>query len=120
MKNFSILTIGLILSLVVSSGCVEPEPPEPEVKVVEEKQLTTHTAWDEFSAWSPDGRKIAFVSDRTGNEDIWVMDSDGGNLRQLTTHTADDEWFAWSPDGRKIAFMSERTGNVDIWVLILE
>jgi Tol biopolymer transport system component len=84
------------------------------------RQLTTHTADDGFPAWSPDGRKIAFTSDRTGNFDIWVMDSDGGNQSQLTTHSADDGFPAWSPDGRKIAFESDRTGNFDICVLILE
>jgi Tol biopolymer transport system component len=37
-------------------------------------QLTDNLAWDMFPAWSPDGKKIAFDSDRMGNFDIWVMD----------------------------------------------
>ncbi len=58
--------------------------------------------------WSPNGSRIAFVSDREGNPDIWVMDSDGGNLSRLTDHVAKDHSPAWSPDGEWIAFASVR------------
>jgi len=47
-------------------------------------QLTSGSAIDLFSAWSPDGTKIAFVSNRAGISDILVMDSDGSNQVQLT------------------------------------
>ena len=107
----TVIAIAVAASVVIFAECVESN---------EVIQLTTHTAGDGAPAWSPDGKKIAFASERTGNPDIWVMDSDGGNLRQLTTHTALDAAPAWSPDGKKIAFDSERTGNWDIWVLILE
>jgi Tol biopolymer transport system component len=58
--------------------------------------------------WSPDGSQIAFVSDRDGNPDIWVMDSDGSNQVNLTSHDAKDHSPAWSPDGEWIAFASVR------------
>ena len=58
--------------------------------------------------WSPDGSKIAFVSDRDGSLDIWVMDSDGSNPVNLTQHEAKDRSPAWSPDGQWIAFASVR------------
>ena len=53
-------------------------------------QLTTHPAHDTQPVWSPDGSKIAFASDRTGNFDIYVMDKNGGVPKQLTTHSANE------------------------------
>jgi Tol biopolymer transport system component len=62
--------------------------------------------------------KIAFESDRSGNNDIWVMNADGTNPVQLTTDPAGDHTPAWSPDGTKIAFVSDRDGgNFEIYVM---
>jgi Tol biopolymer transport system component len=58
--------------------------------------------------WSPDGSQIAFVSDRDGNPDVWVMDSDGSGAVNITNHVAKDHSPAWSPDGEWIAFASVR------------
>jgi Tol biopolymer transport system component len=58
--------------------------------------------------WSPDGSKLAFVSERDGSPDIWLMDSEGSNLVNLTRHEAKDHSPAWSPDGQWIAFASVR------------
>jgi Tol biopolymer transport system component len=68
-------------------------------------------------AWSPDGEKIAFESNRDGNSDIYVMNVDGSNIRRLTTDPAIDCRPAWSPDGTKIAFQSQRSGHWDIYIM---
>jgi len=59
-------------------------------------------------SWSPDGSRIAFVSDVDGNADIWVMGSDGRNAVNLTRNKAKDQTPAWSTDGQWIAFASVR------------
>jgi Tol biopolymer transport system component len=80
--------------------------------------LTNDPANDLRPAWSPDGTTIAYHSTRSGNNEVWLMDADGGNQRQLTNDAADDRRPAWSPDGAWIAFDSDRSGagNRDIWV----
>ncbi len=63
--------------------------------------------------------RIAFVSDRDGNNEIFVMDADGGSQTQLTNNPtgAGDNQPAWSPDGAKLAFVSQRDGNPEIYVM---
>lgn len=67
--------------------------------------------------WSPDGTQIAFYSRRDGNHEIYVMNSDGSNVRRLTNHAALDWDPVWSPDGTQIAFQSARDGNDEIFVM---
>ena len=81
------------------------------------RRLTTDDASDEGPAWSPDGQKIAFTTDRDGNREIYVADADGANAARLTTDAAADYEPAWSPDGKRIAFVSERAGNPEIFVM---
>jgi len=82
-----------------------------------QRNLTNNSSADGLPAWSPDGRQIAFRSDRDGNSDIYVMDLDGGNQRNLTNNSSADGFPAWSPDGGQIAFHSDRDGNRDIYVM---
>jgi Tol biopolymer transport system component len=68
-------------------------------------------------AWSPDGRKLAFVSERDGNAEIYVMNADGSEQENLTRQPASDSHPSWSPDARKLAFVSRRDGNSEIYVM---
>jgi Tol biopolymer transport system component len=66
--------------------------------------------------YRPNG-KIAFVSSRDGNSEIYSMNVDGTNQTRLTNSTSYDSNPVWSPDGSKIAFVSDRTGNSEIFVM---
>jgi TolB protein len=58
--------------------------------------------FDGRPAWSPDGKSIAFYSDRSGNADIWVMKADGSDPTNLTADNKEQNYFfAWSPNGDK-------------------
>src|SRR6185436_7223043 len=74
------------------------------------RRLTTDSSSEAQPAWSPDGGRIAFVSDRrgAGGTDIYVMDTLGTNVVNLTNDAAVDLAPAWSPDNQKIAFHSNR------------
>jgi Tol biopolymer transport system component len=61
--------------------------------------------YDFDQAWSPDGGKLAFVSNRDGDSfEIFTMNADGSNVQRLTNNTVDEFQPAWSPDGTRIAF----------------
>ncbi|PIS31176.1 MAG: S9 family peptidase [Candidatus Marinimicrobia bacterium CG08_land_8_20_14_0_20_45_22] len=70
------------------------------------KQMTSHTASSTSPLWSPDGKKLAFLSARSGVMQIWILPSDGGKPEQLTTHFTGVNDFVWSNDGQYIAFSS--------------
>jgi dipeptidyl aminopeptidase/acylaminoacyl peptidase len=72
-------------------------------------RLTRNRAKDIAPVGSPDGRRIAFASDRGGNFELYVMNADGSAQRRLTRRPA-NAFPAWSPDGRKIAFV-QRPGQ---------
>lgn len=68
-------------------------------------------------SWSPDGERLLFTSDRSGNDSIYVVDVDGSNLRRLTDNGHHNDNAVWSPDGQRIAFSSDRDGQNDIFVM---
>jgi Tol biopolymer transport system component len=83
-------------------------------------RLTTSPFSDLAPVWSPDGSKLAFYSNRDGNNsqyEIYTMNADGTGLQRLTNNTADDIDPAWSRDGTQIAFSSRRDGNFEIYVM---
>lgn len=67
-------------------------------------RLTNNNAQDTTPSWSPDGKRIAFASNRDGKSEIYVMDVDGSNITRLTNNFAGDDFPRWSPDNRKILF----------------
>lgn len=88
------------------------------------KALSPEGLDDTAPTWSPDGRKIAFVSQRDGNREIYVMDAWCDNpegcsqdAANITRHPADDWTPAWSLDGTQLAFSSLREGSWEIFVL---
>src|SRR5437667_10025496 len=76
------------------------------------ERLTDHKARDVYPRFSPDGKWIAFSSNRDGNYDVYILPVTGGKPRQLTFHSANDNVVGWSPDGRKIIFESSRGAGV--------
>ena len=89
------------------------EVPGPYEKTSPPMKLISSTRADMEGQFSPDGRKIAFTSTRTGNDEIWVCNSDGSGAQQLTSllgggNCGDPRW---SPDGERIAFSSNMDGK---------
>jgi Tol biopolymer transport system component/serine/threonine protein kinase len=75
-------------------------------------RLTTATGAEASATWSPDGGRLAFESNQTGNWDIWVTQVGGAAAVNLTAdHRGDDRLPSWSPDGNDIAFHSSREGG---------
>ena len=72
------------------------------------QRLTVNKARDAYPRFSPDGKWIAFSSDRNGNLDVYIIPSTGGTPKQLTHHSADDTVLGWTPDGTGVLFSSQR------------
>lgn len=87
----------VVLALVATTPCAGQQPPAKYN--------------DMFGAWSPDGRRIAFTSDRSGDPEIYVANTDGSGFQRLTDAPGRDAHPSWSSDGRTILFQSPRAGG---------
>ena len=67
----------------------------------------TSSGRNERPKWSPDSKRIAFISDRGGSSQIWTMDPDGSNARQVTNLSTEASGEIWSPDGKTMVFTSD-------------
>src|SRR6185369_14864126 len=85
--------------------------------------LTRDGDWsDEQPRWSPDGKTIAFKSNRGGSDNLYLMDGDGRNVRRITDHAGNDFDPSWLPDGQSLVFASDRdrgVGRLDLYRLWL-
>ena len=98
-----------------------------DVKTGTAQQITEGHDWnDSDPQWSPDGTKIAFVSNRTGKEyedsrnaDVWVVSAEGGALTKISDHEESDNSPRWSPDGKTIAFIgaTREREHPKIWLV---
>jgi hypothetical protein len=82
-------------------------------------EARTSTGTNTDPAWSPDGLRIAFVSDRNGNADVWIMNANGSDQTQLTFESGATEAPAWSPDGTRIAYGVSNGTDDDVVVRTL-
>ncbi|HYF62528.1 MAG TPA: hypothetical protein VD886_06915 [Herpetosiphonaceae bacterium] len=127
---------GAALGLALLAGCgaqaIQPGPtsaPWPtarpclaQIKTLRlsDMSVSAITAPDQPAAdpaWSPDGRTLAVIAERAGNQDIFLIDAVGGDLRQLTADPAADRAPDWSPDGRSLVFASDRGGASQLYAI---
>ena len=75
------------------------------------RRLTVNVARDFSPRFSPDGKWIAFTSNRTGNNDVFIVPSTGGEPKQLTWYSGDDQALYWTPDGKGVVISTQRGAN---------
>jgi len=80
-----------------------------------ETRLTFNRIIDTSPAFSPNGKEIAFTSERSGTPQIYIMDIDGTNVRRITTEGAYHDNPTWSPDGTRLAYVSRIENRFDIY-----
>jgi Tol biopolymer transport system component/predicted Ser/Thr protein kinase len=96
-----------------------PVSPSTGLPTGEPRQFVATTREDSRGAWSPDGERIAFNSDRTGDMNLWIYSLDDETEHRVTTGAGGDYQANWSPDGSILVFFSSRAGNADIWAVDL-
>ena len=106
-----VMVIGAAALVYQKTQTGPSEQPQPAQVQRPLTQLTFEGGLQAEPTFSPDGRFLAYSSERSGNFDIWVMPVGGGDAVQITKDPAHDWQPDWSPDGKLIAFRSERGGG---------
>lgn len=98
---------------------MEPDLYVKAVDGVAVTQLTGDPSADVQPAFSPDGKRVAFASDRSGQWDIWTINIDGGQPVRVTESPADEVHPSWSPDGTQLVFSSlaGEAGQWELWII---
>jgi Tol biopolymer transport system component len=89
----------------------------PNGRISSPMKLISSTRFDGDAQFSPDGKRVAFCSDRTGRDEVWMCDSDGLNAVRLTSlGIGSTTSVSWSPDGQQIALSWNPEGQWDIYI----
>jgi dipeptidyl aminopeptidase/acylaminoacyl peptidase len=133
--------LAIFLSMSISIGTAPQAKPAakpvaaagPTVAITDPTQIASKEKWDVQalsieklymsreigdSAWAPDGKQIAFISNISGRDNLWIVPSEGGWPVQLTVSNQRQQAPAWSPKGRWIAYISDTDGN-EQWDIFL-
>jgi TolB protein len=108
--------LALVAGAELSLQAAQPDAQRPRVQ----RAIKLTNIETSYPHWSPDGTRLVYQSNRTGNSEIYIMNADGTGAVRLTDHPAVDENPAWSPDGTRIAFRSYRDGNAEIYSMAID
>jgi dipeptidyl aminopeptidase/acylaminoacyl peptidase len=134
MRAFSLFAIVILMSTVIAETASAQTLPTPQAVIdpkkisskpnaqVEPRSLTIEklymTRQIGGATWSPDGKSIAFISNMSGRNNLWIVPSEGGFPIQLTVSDQRQSSPAWSPDGKWIAYQSDYDGD-EQWDIFL-
>jgi eukaryotic-like serine/threonine-protein kinase len=93
------------------------ESPVPGAAASAPAVAIASTRRDSIPHHAPDGRRVTFISSRSGEHEVWIADVSGSNAIQVTSMGANPGWPRWSPDGKWIAFHSNPEGNGEIFLV---
>lgn len=111
-KNICIIVVTTLITTVTLWAQPEEKPSREKAAV---QQTGPHSDYN--PAWSPDGSRILFDSNRDGNWEIYSMSTDGTDVQRLTHHESTDLHADWSPDGGWIVFRSDRDGDPELYIM---
>ena len=117
-RHWLLVTAGVLLFGLVGLFYLGRTTSDAVPRLVNPVQVTSVVGVEDYPTWAPDGSRLAYESNRSGNWDIWLTQLGGREAVNLTAgHEGQDRYPSWSPDGRVIAFLSERDGNWGLYTV---